>query len=92
MSTEPDLKMSDYITSVGITISDLRLLIEGAVYLYNEEVEQLYWLARKSDLSMAAQSLTAIGTALQHLQGLIRSLQKAHSEEIQRLRADDFVP
>ena len=92
MSTSTELRMSDYISSTGNAITDMRLLIEGAVYLYSEETEKLFWLARTNGQHMAAQSLAAIGGALYLLQKHALDMQAAYAEELKHLMAEESIP
>lgn len=92
MHTPRELRMSDYIASIGNAIEDIRLLIEGAVYLYSEETEKLFWLARANDEHMAAQSLSAIGGALFLLQKHARDMQAAYADEVKRQMAEASAP
>ena len=89
MSTSRDLETSDYISSTNNAIADMHLLIEGALCLYSEEIEPLFWLARRNDQYTAAQSLAAIGTALRLLQGHTRDMQKTYETQARRCQAEE---
>ena len=92
MSTPTDLETVDYIASTGNAITDMRLLIEGAVYLYTEKADSLFRLALANDQYMAAQIFSTIGEALYLLQDSIRHMQAAYAEELKHLMAEESAP
>ena len=92
MITQNEIKMADYISSTNNATADMHLLIEGALCLYSEEIEPLFWLARRNDQYTAAQSLAAIGTALRLLQGHTRDMQKAYETQARRCQAEKSDP
>ena len=60
---------------------DIRLRIEGAVELFEEDAAPLRRLALENDMLTAATAFDTIGSALYDLRQDIRSLQEAHSKE-----------
>lgn len=63
----------------GKTLEHMRLLIEGAVVLYENDVMPLYSMAMKQGRYQNAAGLDTIGAALTGLQNDIRELQAAHA-------------
>lgn len=84
MPTNPDLKTSDYITSTGIALQGLRLLVEGAVHLCNKETGPLFRPAMTHDHDIPAQSFASVGEALYLLRDRIGTMQQAYIAEIKR--------
>lgn len=60
---------------------DIRLRIEGAAELYENDASPLRQLAIENDMLTAAVAFDTIGSALYDLRQDIRSLQEAHSKE-----------
>ena len=71
-------------------LAEMRLLIEGAVNLYEGDAMPLSRLAIDYGSLSAANAFDAIGTALYSLLDHIRKLQAAHISEIVR-KAEDEV-
>lgn len=63
----------------GQTLEHMRLLIEGAVVLYENDVMPLYALALKQECYQEAAGLDTLGAALTALQSDIRELQSAYA-------------
>ena len=63
----------------GQTLEHMRLLIEGAVVLYENDVMPLYALALKQERYQEAAGLDTLGAALTALQSDIRELQSAYA-------------
>ena len=63
----------------GKTLEHMRLLIEGAVVLYENDVMPLYSMAMKQGRYQNPAGLDTIGAALTGLQNDIRELQAAHA-------------
>ncbi len=60
---------------------DMRLRIEGAAELYENDASPLRQLAVKNDMLTAAVAFDTIGSALYNLREDIQSLQEAHAKE-----------
>lgn len=60
---------------------DIRLRIEGAAELYENDASPLRQLAVKNDMLTAAVAFDTIGSALYNLREDIQSLQEAHAKE-----------
>ena len=75
--------MGDYLWNTGNSLSEMRLLIEGAVQLFENDAAPLNRLAMDNDAE-AANAFNTIGTALYSLLVHIRDLQAAHIAEVKR--------
>lgn len=60
---------------------DIRLRIEGAAELYENDASPLRQLAIENDMLTAATAFDTIGSALYDLRQDIRSLHEAHTKE-----------
>lgn len=60
---------------------DIRLRIEGAAELYENDASPLRQLAIENDMLTAAVAFDTIGSALYSLREDIQSLQEAHSKD-----------
>ena len=84
MSTDRELTMTDYIIDTGLVFQEMRVFVEGAVHLCDEEVPALYALARAQEQHELAETLSTITTAFSHLRDLVCDLQSRYTEEIKR--------
>ena len=73
-----------YLWKSGIIQYEMRLIIEGAIALYEGDAVPLLGLANKSEQYEAADAFDSIGTALYSLREHVRNLQKAHRQEVLR--------
>ena len=73
----------------GNTLSQMRLLIEGAVVLFEDEASTLLHLAVTNKQYSASRAFDTIGTALYDLHKHICDMQAAHTKEVLRECADD---
>lgn len=69
---------STYLWSTGNAWTDLRLLAEGAVSLYENECASLASLAAKEEKTETVLAFDTIGTALYVLRARIQSMQQEH--------------
>ena len=74
----------DYMDLASDILSKMRLVMEGAVTLFEDEVCPVYNQIRKSGESAALLAFDDIGTALYELRQHIRQLQEAHHLEALR--------
>ena len=74
-----------YLWTSGLELLDMRLLVEGAIALYEDDGMPLFGLAMQSGQTEAADAFEAIGNALQSLRQHIRELQTACNEEMRQL-------
>ena len=73
-----------YLWKSGIIQYEMRLIIEGAIALYEGDDVPLLGLANKSEQYEAADAFDSIGTALYSLREHVRNLQTAHRQEVLR--------
>ena len=73
-----------YLWKSGIAQYEMRLLIEGALVLYENEASSLLSLTMKHQNYEAADAFEALGCALNALQTHVCDLQKAHRQETLR--------
>ena len=83
----------DFMWITGNAFSEMRLLVEGAITLFEDDAGCLCRLARDAGAHEANRALNDIGTALYAFRTHIKSLQKAHhkaalQEPIGRTEAD----
>ena len=69
----------DFALLEGQTLEHMRLLIEGAVVLYENDVMPLYSMAMEQERYQEAAGLDTLGAALTTLQIDIRELQNAYT-------------
>ncbi len=74
----------DYLSYEGEILADMRLLIEGAMEVFNSEAQPLSRLALDNNENEASVALDTIGTALTDLRTHIRTLQSEHIQEVVR--------
>ena len=78
----------DFMWITGHAFSEMRLLVEGALNLYEDDTGILCKLAKEAGEMEAMRSINDIGTALYELKRHIISLQAAHYKEETKPRND----
>ena len=68
----------------GIKQLEMRLIVEGAIALYEDEAVPLLGLAIKNEKYKAADAFDALGTALYSMRRHICDLQTAHRNEVMK--------
>ena len=68
----------DFMWITGNAFSEMRLLVEGAITLFEDDAGCLCRLARDAGAHEANRALNDIGTALYAFRTHIKSLQEAH--------------
>ena len=68
----------DFMWVAGNAFSEMRLLVEGAITLFEDDAGCLCRLARDAGAHEANRALNDIGTALYAFRTHIKSLQEAH--------------
>ena len=68
----------DFMWITSHAFSEMRLMVEGALNLYEDDSGVLCRLAREADELEAMRSLNDIGTCLYEFRRQIRALQEAH--------------
>ena len=76
----------DFMCLTSSHFSEMRLLIEGAILIFEEDTGPLFRLARDAEQHEAMSAMNDIGTALYELRQHVKQLQEAHSKEEQRQR------
>ena len=84
----------DFMWVAGNAFSEMRLLVEGAITLFEDDAGCLCRLARDAGAYEANRALNDIGTALYAFRTHIKSLQEAHhkaalQEPVGRAEADN---
>ena len=74
----------DFMCVTGSAFSEMRLLVEGAVMLFEEDAGVLCRLAKEVEKWEAHSALNDIGTALYDFRRQIIMLQEEHRKETQR--------
>ena len=69
------MNMNEYLWKSSDAASEMRLLVEGAITLYEEDAMPLQHLAQERHQPEAATALDTIGTALYTLREHLRRLQ-----------------
>ena len=81
-----------FLWTAGIKQLEMRLIVEGAIALYEDEAEPLLGLAIKNEKYKAADAFDALGTALYSMRQHICDLQTAHRKEVMKAAdADETV-
>ena len=78
-----------YLWNVGGKISEIRLIIEGAVTLYEEDASGINKMMMDTGNLIAAAGFDTIGEALYELRTHIREMQEAHTMEVVRDVAEE---
>ena len=76
----------DYLWVTGNAFSEMRLLIEGAIVLYEGDASALCGLSVKADMPEARYAFNDIGTALYELRRHVETLEREHRLEDLRQR------
>lgn len=79
----------EYLWNTGGHLADVRLIIEGAVVLFEDETDGLIRIARENGAHLAANAFDTIGTALYTLREHIRQMNEEHMREVLRTTAED---
>ena len=69
------MNMNEYLWKSSDAAAEMRLLVEGAIALYEEDAMSLQSLARDNQRPEAATAFDTIGTALYNLRERVRQLQ-----------------
>ena len=68
----------DFMWIAGSVFSEMRLLVEGAITLFEDDAGVLCRLAREAQKNEAQLALNDIGTCLYEFRRKIKTLQEAH--------------
>ena len=75
---------NEFLWDMGDALDSMRLIVEGAVVLFEEDACPITRLAQDNDELIAGTAFNTIGEALYSLRSLVRDLQKSHTEEVNR--------
>ena len=81
---ERDTLQATFIDITCRLFSEMRLMAEGAISIYEDDAQPLCRLTQDADNTTALSTLDDIGTALYALRANIRQLQEAHHKELRR--------
>lgn len=88
MMGEQNNVFDDFVLTTGNIVATVRLLVEGAITLYEDEASPLFRLGLSHDQPVAATAFEVIGTALYELRTQVMALQERHRREIGREGGD----
>ena len=74
---------ADYVWITGDAFTDMRLLIEGAIVLYEEDAGDIMRLLRGEKNREVRYAVNTIGAALYHLREYIKKLEMAHCQQVE---------
>ena len=74
----------DYLLITGDAFTDMRLMIEGAITLYEDDTGNIMRHLSGADLREVRSAVNAIGQALYHLRDYVRKLEAAHCREVEK--------
>ena len=75
----------DFMCVTQSAFSEMRLLVEGAIVVYEDDAGVLCNLAREAEKYDALRALNDVGTALYEFRRHLKQLQEAHRKEELRL-------
>ena len=73
--------MNDYVSKTNDILCEMRLVVEGAIVLYEDEAAPLYNMALKAEMNEAAAAFDIIGRALFSLRQNIITMDEACRQE-----------
>ena len=79
----------EYMWNTGNVLDEMRLIVEGAVVLFEEDALPMQRLAKEHQEWVASNAFNTIGEALYSLRQHIRTLHEAHIKEVMRQLAED---
>ena len=74
----------DYLLITGDAFTDMRLLVEGAITLYEDDAGSIMRLLVGDDHREVRYAVNTIGQALYHLRDHIRKLEMAHCIAVEK--------
>ena len=80
-----------YLWNTGNSITDLRLIVEGAVTLFEEDASSIGKHMMDAGELFAAAAFDTIGAALYSMRTHIREMQEAHTQEVVRSVAEEIA-
>ena len=80
-----------YLWNTGNNLSDIRLIIEGAVTLFEEDASSINKHMLNAGELIAAAAFDTIGAALYSLRTYIRNMQEEHMQEVVRAVSEETM-
>ena len=74
----------DFVSTAGDIFSDMRLLIEGAIVLFENDASSIMHLTKGKEHYQARYSFNTIGAALYQLREKMNTLEWEHFQESER--------
>ena len=74
----------DYLLITGDAFTDMRLLVEGAITLYEDDAGSIMRLLAGDDHRKVRYAVNTIGQALYHMRDHIRKLEMAHCIAVEK--------
>ena len=87
-----EVMKDELLWEISDSLSTMRLIIEGTVSLFENDAMPLTKLAHENQERMASEALDTIGEGLYSLRDIIRQLQEARIEEVQRQTEPAVIP
>ena len=78
----------DFMCLTNSIFSEMRLLVEGAIIMFENDAGILCRLAKDAEKHEAMSAMNDIGTALYEFRRYVKKLQEAHRKEELRLREE----
>ncbi len=75
---------ADYLWITGDAFTDMRLLVEGAITLYEDDASDIMRLLKGDDHREVRYAVNSIGQALYHLRERIKKLEEAHCIAVEK--------
>lgn len=81
---EEKRKIPDFVLNTGSIVSTMRLIIEGAITIFDDEASPLFHLGLAHEREKEAHAFDTIGTGLFELRTQVLNLQELYLKEIGR--------
>ena len=76
---------TDYLWITGDAFTDMRLLVEGAITLYEDDASDIMRLLGGEERRKIRYAVNTIGQALYHLREHIKKLEAAHCTAVEKV-------
>ncbi len=73
--------MNDYLNNEALFLQSMRVLVEGAAKLYENDTQPLYRLGQENGENEAIAAFDALGAALTELRQSVMEMQQTHMQE-----------
>lgn len=75
---------ADYLWITGDAFTDMRLLVEGAITLYEDDASDIMRLLKGDDHREVRCAVNTIGQALYHMRDRIKKLEEVHCIAVEK--------